>query len=48
MAIITIPDDYLTIQEGLNNAVSGDTVYVKNGTYNEVVSMATNNIILEA
>jgi nitrous oxidase accessory protein NosD len=32
---ITVPDDYLTIQEAINAASSGDTIFVKNGTYNE-------------
>ena len=32
---ITVPDDYSTIQEAINNASHGDTVYVKNGVYIE-------------
>jgi parallel beta-helix repeat protein len=32
---IIVPDDYLTIQEAINNAVTGDTVYIRNGTYLE-------------
>ena len=31
--IINIPDDYSTIQEGINVAVNGDTVLVADGTY---------------
>ena len=27
--VITVPDDYLTIQEAVNAAASGDTVYVR-------------------
>jgi parallel beta-helix repeat protein len=34
---IIVPDDYPTIQEAINNAVSGDTILVKAGTYYEHV-----------
>jgi len=32
---ITVPDDYPTIQEAINAANLGDTIYVLNGTYHE-------------
>ena len=33
--VIVVPDDYSTIQSAINNAVEGDTVYIKKGTYVE-------------
>jgi len=32
---IVVPDDYSSIQEAIDNALIGDTVYVKSGTYHE-------------
>jgi parallel beta-helix repeat protein len=37
---IIVPDDYPTIQEAINNAKKGDTIYIRNGTYFE-------NLIIE-
>jgi len=34
---IIVPDDYPTIQDAINNAVDGDAIYVKVGTYYENV-----------
>jgi parallel beta-helix repeat protein len=33
--MIKIPSDYSSIQEAINNANAGDTIYVYNGTYHE-------------
>ncbi len=45
-AIINVPVDYATIQEGINAAGYGDTVLVAAGTYVENISLR-NGIILE-
>lgn len=38
-ATITVPDDYPTIQQAINGAIAGDTVYVRAGTYYEHVTI---------
>ena len=38
-ATITVPDDYSSIQAAINAASAGDTVYVRNGTYYELVDV---------
>jgi parallel beta-helix repeat protein len=34
---IVVPDDYPTINAAIGNAVDGDTIFVRRGTYNEVL-----------
>ena len=34
---ITVPDDYSTISAAIESAMDGDTIFVKKGTYNEVL-----------
>ena len=36
---ITVPDEYLTIQEAINNSNDGDIIFVKQGTYLESISI---------
>ncbi len=36
---IIVPDDYPTIQEAIDNASAGDTVFVKNGVYHEHITI---------
>jgi hypothetical protein len=44
--VINIPDDYLTIQEGIDASTDGDTVLVQPGTYVENVNFNGHNIVL--
>jgi len=45
---ITVPDDYPTIQQAINAASPGDTIFVRNGTYHEnVLVNKTVNLIGE-
>ncbi len=32
---IVVPDDYSSIQEAINNAIEGNTIFIKKGTYVE-------------
>jgi parallel beta-helix repeat protein len=44
--IIDIPDDYETIQEGIDASADGDTVLVHPGTYVENINFNGHNIVL--
>jgi len=44
--IINVPDDYGTIQEGINVSGIGDTVLVQPGTYVENINFNGHNIVL--
>ena len=44
--IINIPDDYATIQEGINASSDGDTVLVDEGQYYERINMYGRNVLL--
>jgi nitrous oxidase accessory protein NosD len=37
--VICVPEDYQTIQEALDNANDGGTVFVHNGTYREILTV---------
>jgi nitrous oxidase accessory protein len=36
---ITVPDDYSSIQQAIDNAVAGDVILVRNGTYHENITV---------
>jgi nitrous oxidase accessory protein len=44
---IVVPTDYPTIKEAISNAVDGDTIYVKKGTYQESNIVVDKSILVE-
>lgn len=44
--IIEIPDDYPTIQEGIDAGVDGDTILVHPGTYTENINFNGHNLVV--
>ncbi|HEC76709.1 MAG TPA: hypothetical protein ENI33_05585, partial [Thermoplasmatales archaeon] len=47
-ATINVPADYPTIQQAIDNASDGDTIIVRNGTYNEQVIINKNNLSIQS
>lgn len=45
-SVIIVPDDYATIQSAIDAASEGTTIYVKNGTYNESLTITKTLTIL--
>jgi parallel beta-helix repeat protein len=37
--VLTVPDDFAKIQDAINSADPGDTVFVREGTYNETITL---------
>lgn len=37
--VISVPTDFLRIQDAINNATVGDTIFVRSGTYNEDIAL---------
>jgi len=44
--LITVPDEYLSIQEAINNSRHGDTIFVKSGIYLENIAVDKNSLRL--
>ncbi len=44
--IINVPDDYPTIQQGIDASLDGDTVLVQPGTYIENINFSARNIVV--
>jgi parallel beta-helix repeat protein len=46
--IIYVPDDYAKIQAAVDNATSGNTIIVRDGTYHENVNVSTANLTIKS
>ena len=44
---IYVPDDYPTIQQAVDNATDGDTIFVRNGTYPENIRIDEKDLMIE-
>ena len=47
-AIIYVPDDYTKIQWAVDNATSGDTIIVRDGTYHENVDVSVAHLTIQS
>ena len=47
-ATIYVPDDYETIQDAVDNATAGDTIIVRDGTYNENVDVKKDRLTVRS
>ncbi len=45
---IWVPDNYTTIQDAVNNATSGDTIIIRDGTYNENVDVNKDYLTIQS
>ena len=45
---IYVPDDFLAIQQAVNNATAGDTIIVRDGTYNENVDVDVSHLAIKS
>ncbi|MCK5181700.1 MAG: hypothetical protein KAQ73_04085 [Dehalococcoidia bacterium] len=45
---IYVPDNFTTIQQAVNNATSGDTIIVRDGTYHENVDVNVAHLTIQS
>jgi parallel beta-helix repeat protein len=47
-ATIYVPDNFSTIQQAVDNATAGDTIIVRDGTYNETVDVTKSHLTIRS